>query len=452
MHLLELLTGAWAIAPDKLRELQAIYATHARGDTIDIAALEARLNRPLANEQQEYSVEAGGIAVLQMSGVIAPKANMFMRVSGGLSTQMATKQLESAVADPRVRAIVLSIDSVGGSVIGPPEMARAVYEMAAIKPIVTHTDGALASAAYWIGAASNGVYISGPSVQVGSIGIVMDRTYNPTSPVKHETIVAGRYKRLAKDDEPLSDEARAVYQDDADYVYTLFVDDVARYRGTTSANVLEHMAEGRVFRGQQAIDAGLVDGIVTLDALIESLAVDPSAYAKRKKAVFSAARKPSAAPTKAPPSTTKEPAMTDPTKPPVAHLTRASLEQEHPGLFAQLRAEFTALGATQERERIQAVLAVGDGLPGHEKLLKTLAFDGSTTAAEASMSVLGEEKAQRAAAAKAHADDAPPPAKPSAAPSDETKTRAQQVDEAKAYAKANKVDFIVAMKDLGFAS
>ena len=159
MNLLELITSPWAIEPDKLREIQAIYATHLRGDKIDIGAIEARLGRPLANEQQQYSVEPGGVAVLRMSGVIAPKANLFMSVSGGLSTQMATKQLESALADSRVKSIVLAIDSPGGNVIGTSEMATAVQAMAKEKPIVTHSDGSLCSAAYWIGCAANAVFL-----------------------------------------------------------------------------------------------------------------------------------------------------------------------------------------------------------------------------------------------------------------------------------------------------
>lgn len=455
MTLLDLITGAWAIEPDKLREIQAIYATHLRGEKIDIAALEARLGRPLASEQQQYTVEPGGVAVLRMSGIIAPKANLFMQVSGGLSTQMATKQLESAVADQRVRSIVLAIDSPGGNVIGTPEMATAVREMSAIKPIVTHSDGALASAAYWIGCAANAVYLSGPTVQAGSIGVVIDRAYNPASPVREESIVAGRYKRLTKSNEPLSDEARAIVQADVDYVYSLFVDQVAAFRDTTSDQVLERMADGRVFRGQQAIDAGLVDGVSTLDALVESMATDPAPYAQRRKAVFAVAALPSPSAGAAPKDTTppreKEPVMPEAdNKTPI---TRASFEQDHAPLFAQLRGEFTALGATQERERIQAVLAVGANLPGHEKLLNTLAFDGKTTAPEASMAVLKAEGDQRAAAIKAHADDAPAAAQGSAAPADKgAKTKEQMVAEAQAHAKANGVDLVTALKELGYAS
>ncbi|CAN7169509.1 S49 family peptidase [Acidovorax sp. LjRoot118] len=454
MTLLDLITGAWAIDPDKLRELQTIYATHLRGDKIDLQALEARLGRPLSSEQQAYTVEPGGVAVLRMSGVIAPKANLFMQVSGGLSTQMATKQLESAVVDARVRSMVLALDTPGGSVIGTPEMAAAVHELAKIKPIVTHSDGALASAGYWIGSAANAVYISGPTVQAGSIGVVIDRTFNPNSATREESIVAGRYKRLVKSNEPLSEEARTIVQADVDYVYSLFVDAVAGYRDTTSQQVLDRMADGRVFRGQQAIDAGLVDGVSTLDALVERMATDPAPFASRRKAVFAVAALPSpsagAAPKDKTPTREKEPVMSDDTKTPI---TRASFEQDHAPLFAQLRGEFSALGATQERDRIQAVLALGANLPGHDKLLSTMAFDGKTTAPEASMAVLKAEGDARAAAIKAHEDDAPNPARASATPPDKgAKTKAEQVAEAQAHAKAKGIDLVAALKELGYAS
>ena len=71
MQLIDFLTSPWAIVPDKLLEIQAIYATHLRGEKIDIEAIEARLGRPLANDQQAYRVEPGGIAVLSVAGVIS---------------------------------------------------------------------------------------------------------------------------------------------------------------------------------------------------------------------------------------------------------------------------------------------------------------------------------------------------------------------------------------------
>lgn len=454
MTILELLTGAWAIEPDKLREIQAIYAAHFQGGKTDLQALEARLGRPLANEQKEYTVEPGGIAVLQMSGVIAPKANMFMQISGGMSTQMATRQLQAAMDDPSVRAVVLSIDSPGGNVIGTPEMAAAVRELSAQKPIVTHCDGTLASAAYWIGSAANAVYISGSTVQVGSIGVVVDRTYRPDSTQREESITAGRYKRLAKASEPLSDESRAVVQADVDYVYSVFVDDVAAYRATTSDAVLERMADGRVFRGQQAIDAGLADGITSLDALVARMAADPTAYAKRRKAAFAVAPR-NTTPSQqeaSMPDTAKTTTTATTTATTSAPITRASFEKDSAELFAQISAEFTATGATQERERIQAVLALGDDLPGHAALLKGLAFDGKTTAPEASMAMLKAEGHSRSAAIAAHSADAPAPAKPSAAPADSgSKSDSQKVAEAHALAKDKGIDLVAALKELGYA-
>lgn len=453
MTLRDLIMGAWAIEPGMLREIQSIYAVHMRGEKIDLPAIEARLGRPLAHEQQDYSVEPGGIAVLRLSGVMAPKANLFLRVSGGISTQLASQQIESAVADARVRGIVLAIDTPGGNVVGVPEFADTIRWAADQKPLVVHTDNQLCSAGYWSGSAANAIYISGPVVSVGSIGVVVDRAYDPQARERTESIAAGRYKRLAKPNEPLSDEARAVVQADVDYVYTLFVDAVAQHRGVTPEQVLERMADGRVFRGQQAIDAGLVDGVSTLDALVQSMAEDPARYATRRKAVFAEAAPPSPSAGAAPKDTTSTREMENPmpeeTKAP---LTRASFEQEHAALFALVRAEFTQLGATQERDRIQAVLAVGDGLPGHEKLLATLAYDGKTTAAEASQAVLAAEKQARAAALAAHQQDAPPPAKPGAAPADQPdEDKAQQVAKAQAYAKEKGIDFVAALKELGFA-
>ena len=450
MTLHDMILGAWAIEPGMLREIQGIYAMHLRGEKLDLDAIEARLGRPLAHEQQEYEVLPGGVALLKLSGVMAPKANLFMRVSGGISTRQATLQIESALADARVRSIVVAMDTPGGNVIGVPEFAQAIHDAGAIKPLVVHASEMLLSAGMWSGSGANAIFVSGSVVSVGSIGVVVDREFDPSSRVQQESITAGKYKRLSKPNEPLSDEARAVVQADVDYVYTLFVDDVARYRGVSAEQVLEHMADGRVFRGQQAIDAGLVDGVSTLDALLERMAADPTEFASRRKAVIKPVA-PSASAGAAPKDKTstrdpKETAMSD-------SITRASFEQDHAPLFAALKAEFIVLGSTQERDRIKAVLAVGEGLPGHEELLQGLAFDGKTSAADASLAVLGAEKALRAAAIEAHKQDAPPAAKGSAAPADKgEKTRVQQIEEAKTLAKEKGISFVAALKELGYAS
>jgi signal peptide peptidase SppA len=406
LKLLDLLTSPWAIQPEKLAEILAIYAARVHGEEPDIKAVEARLGRPLSNEQQEYTVRDGGVAVLGIEGVIAPKANLFTQISGGVSSQMLQTQLESAIADPRVKSVVLAIDSPGGSVFGAPEFAAAVRDLSQQKPIVAVSDGVIASAAYWIGSAANAVFLSGPTVHAGSIGVVMAHEFNPRAQGRITEISAGKYKRIASEHSPLSEEAKAYLQDRVDHLYSVFVDAVAEHRGVAATQVLADMADGRVFVGQQAIDAGLADGFMTVDAAAEALALDPGHYAKRRRAQprSQAAR----APTATAPITTKP-------QPGAITMDRTTLEAEHPQLFAELRDTFRAEGAAAESARIQSVEAVA--LAGHEALIASLKFDGKTSGPQAAEKVLAAEKSLRASAAASLQADAPQPAKPAAAPS-----------------------------------
>ena len=453
MTLVELLTSPWAILPESLREIQQIYATHLKGEKIDIAAVEARVGHKLANEPQQYTVRDGGIAVLSIDGPIAPKANLFTSISGGASAQLLTRQVEAALADSRVKGLVLAIDSPGGSVFGTPELAAAVHRAAQIKPVATVSEATIASAAYWVGSAANAVYLSGPTVEAGSIGVYARMQLGTAQPGTLE-FVRGKYKRGSINGQAPSAEYMADYEAKLDHLYGVFVEAVSEHRGASVEAVLESMADGRVFIGQRAIDVGLADGFATVDELVERMATAPDKFKARRKARFAPATpNPKPAGARAEGDNPEPVLLETPTPQPERNsMDRATLEQQHPALFAQLQTELAASGATAERERIQAVLAVGDGLPGHEKLLCTLAYDGKSTAADASLAVLAAEKASRAAAIAAHAADAPAPAAPSAAPPDTGKTKVQQVAEAQAYAAENNTDLVTALKKLGYAS
>lgn len=459
MKLLELMTGPWAILPETLLELQAIYATHLRGDKIDLQAVEQRIGRPLANEQQRYEMLPGGVAVLRAAGVMAPKANLFMQISGGISTQMLAQQFDSMAVDPRVRSVIFAPDSPGGNVLGVPAAGKALAALAAAKPTVTVVEGVMASAMYWVGSASNAIFVEGETDMIGSLGVVQRLSWEPASPTSME-LVRGRYKRTSVNGAPPSAEVIAQAEAQLDYLYSLLVDTVAQHRGTTSELVLEHMADGRVFIGQQAIDAGLVDGVSTVAAMAEQLATDPNRYAKRRKAVFGTA----SASMQAPLSTSAGAALSDDSTPTAegevmpqadtTQITRESLERDHAALFATLRTEFTAAGrqdgATAELARVKAVLAEGEGMKGHQALVMQLALDGRTTGAEAAQAILAAERGALAKAAQSHAADAPPaaPSAPAQA-DDEAPSRAQLAAKAEAYAAAHKVSFVAACQALG---
>lgn len=390
MRLIDVINAPWAITPDLLAEIQEIYVRHMRGEKIDIKGLEAKLGAPLNNEPKGYEVQ-DGVAVLPIDGVIAKRMNLFSQISGGVSSQLVMRDFHAAMNDQGVVAIVLAIDSGGGTVDGTQELAQAIHAARGIKPILTHSDGMLASAAYWIGAAADKITVSSNNVIVGSIGIVTKHVDVSQAEArmgfKTTEISSGKYKRIASSYAPLSAEGLATIQADLDYVYSNFVDDIAQFRGTTPDDVLMRMADGRTFRGQQAIDNGLVDGVATLAETIEQ------ARAMARSKSFSSRAGSAAA------KTEKE-----------KHMNLETLKAEHPELVQAIVAEATAglltkeqvdealavarqAGADLERQRIAAVRE--QLIPGHEALIEQLAMDGKTCGHEAAAKVLAAEKALR---------------------------------------------------------
>jgi signal peptide peptidase SppA len=452
MTLIDLLRSAWAIMPDRLDEIQAIYAAHFRGEKIDIDAIEARLGRPLANEQQEYAMRDGGVAVLPIEGVIAAKANLFTRISGGASAQMLTQQVQSMRADSRVRSVIIALDTPGGSVFGIPELAGEIRALASEKPVVAVSTGMMASAGYWIGSAANAVFASGTTDVIGSIGVVMRHTYDPKAKDTTTEIVAGRYKRIASDAKPLSKEGAAYLQQQVDAVYEAFVETVAENRRVSVEQVLERMADGRVFVGKQAREAGLIDGFATVDDMAERLATDPDKYVNRRKAVFASAALDAAAPDASVDPGAAPAATADEPVPPVATATTTSevsmtpqelaakFAAENPQAADVLRGE----GASAELKRVADVRAAA--LPGHEKLIEALAADGKTTGAEAAMAVLAAERQTRTAQASARAADAPAVVPQAPAPDAEPKAdaKADEFDPVKARQVADQATALVA--------
>jgi len=273
MKLLDILCSPWAIMPNRLTEIQEIYFTHLRGEKINIKEVEARIGKPLENEDQGYEIE-NGVAVIPVQGVIAKRMNMFSRISGGASTELIARDLKSALEDPKVKSILLYIDSPGGSVDGTQELANMIFEARDQKQIVAYTDGLMASAAYWIGSAAQKIYISGDTVQVGSIGVVAQHVDISKAEervgVKTTEIVAGKYKRIASRYAPLTEDGQKTLQEAVDYIYSVFVNDVAKFKGISEEKALS-MADGKVFIGKQAIEVGLVDGVQSLSGLIDRL-------------------------------------------------------------------------------------------------------------------------------------------------------------------------------------
>ena len=277
MNVLDVLNSPWAIMPDTLAEIRDLYERHAHGANIDILAAEQRLGKAFNNNYKSL-VNDGGVGILAIEGVLAKKMNMFAEISGGTSTQLLQRDFAIAMQDPEINSILLLIDSPGGEVTGTQEFCDQIFAARGQKPIVAVCEGVMASAAYWLGSAADEVYISALTAQVGSIGVLATHTDTSKAEenrgVKVTEISAGKYKRVASEHAPLSTEGRADLQDKVDQIYTVFVDDIARNRGVSSEKVLSEMADGRLFIGQKAIDAGLVDGKRTAQQAVQQLKND----------------------------------------------------------------------------------------------------------------------------------------------------------------------------------
>jgi signal peptide peptidase SppA len=160
---------------------------------------------------------------------------------------------------------------------GTQSLADAVFTARSSgKPIATLASGCMCSAAYWIGCAAQAVYIADNTTLVGSIGVVTNHRdisgAEAAQGIKTTEVYAGKYKRIASQYGPLSADGRKSIQDQLDYTYSIFVDAVAKYRNVSSQTVVSQMADGKTFIGRQSIDAGLVDGVSTLDELIARMA------------------------------------------------------------------------------------------------------------------------------------------------------------------------------------
>lgn len=261
----------WAIQPEHLIRLDALAAEHMKASAGNLQAAAQHAPRAHASAPAVHD----GVAVIELTGPLTKGFSWVTAIMGGTSMQQAGAQIELAAADPAVKGIMLYIDSPGGTVDGTETLARVIREAGASKPVVALAGGTIASAAYWVGSAASAVYLESGTTMAGSIGVVSKHVdisaLEARVGIKTTEITSGKFKRIASMHEPLSDAGRSSIQAQLDHVYGLFVHAVAEHRGATVQAVLDRMADGRVFIGHQAIDAGLADGFATPALVMASL-------------------------------------------------------------------------------------------------------------------------------------------------------------------------------------
>lgn len=221
------------------------------------------------NNAEKTVTVPDSVAVINISGTIISgadsKDNIFSQTSGVTSGSIM-KQIREAAADDSVKALVLRIDSGGGSATAAEEVGRELkrFKEKTKKPIVATMGNTGASAAYWIAACASDKVYANATTLTGSIGVYMP--YMNTEElfkkigVTSNKIKSGPYKDIMSSDRPMIPEEQAILQNIVNEIYEQFVTTVAVGRKMEESKV-KSLADGRVYTGLQAKNLGLVDEI-----------------------------------------------------------------------------------------------------------------------------------------------------------------------------------------------
>ena len=207
------------------------------------------------------------VAVINIEGTIVcgadSKENLFL-LFNGVTSGTIMKQIREAAADDSVKALVLRIDSGGGSATAAEEVGRELlrFKEQTQKPIVATMGNTGASAAYWIAACASDKIYANATTLTGSIGVYMP--YMNTEElfkkigITSDKIKSGPYKDIMSNDRPMTTEEKQILQNIVDEIYDQFVYTVSAGRRMETSKV-RAIADGRIYTGRQAKNIGLVD-------------------------------------------------------------------------------------------------------------------------------------------------------------------------------------------------
>jgi signal peptide peptidase SppA len=270
----ELCSQPWAMMPDRLTAIVGVLERWRNDQAADPDDFINACSGGRATARSGPAV--AGIQIINLIGPISQRGSILDAIfSGGtVATQSVSQTLQAALKDDSVAAVILNIDSAGGSVSGVQELADEVYAARSVKPVTAVANSLAASAAFWIGASATEFYCT-PGGEVGSIGIVAAHTDTSRAlemaGVRPTIISAGKFKTELSSLAPITAEARAAVQTRLDAYYATMTRSIARGRNTTVDKVRNGMGEGRVLTAQRAVNENMVDGALSLDGVIAKL-------------------------------------------------------------------------------------------------------------------------------------------------------------------------------------
>lgn len=213
------------------------------------------------------------IALIRIEGVISDSESTSLLSGVGTEPEKIIDQLHKAEENQNVKAIILRINSPGGTASASQEIYREIM-MRTKKPIITSIGDICASGAYYVASSTDWI-IANESSSVGSIGVIMQfpnyqELYEKLG-IRTETFTKGKHKDIGSPTRELTDEERKLIDEKLQIVYEQFIRDVARGRDIPVEKV-EELATGYVFVGSESLDLKLIDELGNYqDAIIKAI-------------------------------------------------------------------------------------------------------------------------------------------------------------------------------------
>ncbi|WP_419770427.1 MAG: signal peptide peptidase SppA [Candidatus Marinarcus sp.] len=184
-----------------------------------------------------------------------------------LDVQKTLEEIEKASSSKNIKGILFNVNSPGGSVAPSVELAYAIKELRAKKPVVAYASGIMASGSYYASIWANKI-VANPGSMVGSIGVIFQganiEELMQKIGIKTQTIKIGKYKEAGTFSREWKDYEKAELESVINDTYDMFITDVANARNLDVKNH-ETYANAHIFTARQAKEVGLVDEVATLN-------------------------------------------------------------------------------------------------------------------------------------------------------------------------------------------
>ncbi len=204
-------------------------------------------------------LEREGVALIKLEGTIIASGEGDLLSGKGVSPEKIIEQIKKAEEDSRAKAILLRINSPGGTAAASQEIYKEVKR--AKKPVVVSVADIGASGAYWVACGADKI-VASPASDIGSIGVILtipnlQELFKKVG-IEYVVITQGKYKDIGNPARPMTEEEKEILRKQAEVIYEQFISDVAEGRKLSRAEV-KKLATGLAFLGTEAKKYGLID-------------------------------------------------------------------------------------------------------------------------------------------------------------------------------------------------